>query len=183
MEPDWNIYNRKTDGGLRPILVSALKHARKKGKVLDIGCGAGNESRYLASQGFEVVSVDSNPGVREYLPDAVISKFEDFEYKVNEYDLVSAMFSLPFCDPKHIDNVMRKIVDSIKPEGVFVGQFFGPEDSWTTRKDMSFHELGRIREYFKDFLIDITEKKYAGHDALGEEKFWHVFHVIARNRL
>jgi len=37
----------------------AMKHVR--GRVLDIGCGAGRHSLYLQEQGFDVVGIDSSP--------------------------------------------------------------------------------------------------------------------------
>jgi SAM-dependent methyltransferase len=38
---------------------AAMKYVR--GKVLDVGCGAGRHSLYLQSQGFDVVGVDNSP--------------------------------------------------------------------------------------------------------------------------
>ncbi len=39
----------------------AIGHVRRAGKLLELGCGAGNVSLYLASQGFEVHGVDIAP--------------------------------------------------------------------------------------------------------------------------
>lgn len=35
---------------------------RTRGKVLDIGCGAGRHSRYLIERGYEVLAIDTSPG-------------------------------------------------------------------------------------------------------------------------
>ena len=46
---DWNDCDR-----------SIIAHA--KGRILDIGCGAGRHSLYLQEQGFDVLAIDSSPG-------------------------------------------------------------------------------------------------------------------------
>src|SRR5438128_12672805 len=43
-----------------PIERQAIKLA--KGKVLDIGCGAGRHSLYLQEKGFDVTGIDNSPG-------------------------------------------------------------------------------------------------------------------------
>lgn len=41
----------------------ALKSA--KGKILDVGCGAGSHSLYLQKKGFDVIGIDTSPGAIE----------------------------------------------------------------------------------------------------------------------
>lgn len=45
---DWPLYEKQ-----------AIKYV--KGKVLDIGCGAGKHSIYLQRKGFEVLAIDKSP--------------------------------------------------------------------------------------------------------------------------
>jgi SAM-dependent methyltransferase len=40
------------------------------GRVLDLGCGTGEHSRFLASKGFEVVGIDASPSMLEKATDA-----------------------------------------------------------------------------------------------------------------
>ncbi len=177
----WEDYNKKTKGEPRPMLVAVIKRILiDNPKALDLGCGAGNETRFLKQKGFTVVSVDANPGVRDFVPDAIISKFEDYEFPMQEFDLVVAMYSLPFCAPDKIDGVMMRSITSMKHGATFIGQFFGLEDSWSGDKNMNFKTRAEIEKYFVGFELEINEKKYSKETAMGEPHFWHVFHVIAK---
>jgi len=40
------------------------------GRILDLGCGTGEHSRFLASKGFEVVGIDASPSMLEKATDA-----------------------------------------------------------------------------------------------------------------
>ncbi|MBT8280664.1 MAG: class I SAM-dependent methyltransferase [Muriicola sp.] len=55
-----------------------------KGRVLDIGCGAGSHSLYLQSKGFDVTSIDISPGAVQVckargLKDVIESDFWQYE--------------------------------------------------------------------------------------------------------
>lgn len=178
----WSDYNKKVLGEPRPIAVSAAAYVSAPNpKALDLGCGPGNETRYLLQKGFSVISVDSNPGVKEFVPDAIISKFEEYAFPKEEFDVVFAMFALPFCAPDKIDVVIEGIKSSLKQGGVFAGQFFGPEDTWASRKDMNFQGEQEVRAFFENFeILKLKEVKEEKPTALGDPHFWHIFHIIAR---
>jgi 2-polyprenyl-3-methyl-5-hydroxy-6-metoxy-1,4-benzoquinol methylase len=54
-------------GRPRPVLVEYIeKGAIPKGKALDLCCGAGTNTIYLAEKGFDVVGVDVSPTAVEY---------------------------------------------------------------------------------------------------------------------
>ena len=45
--------------------------------------------------------------------------------KLEKVDLIVANYSLPFCNNEKINDVWRNIVNSIRTNGYFVGNFFG----------------------------------------------------------
>lgn len=64
-----------------------------KGKVLDIGCGAGRHSLYLQRQGFDVYSTDISPLAIEIcklrgLKKTKIVSIEDLDFKPNTFDTI-----------------------------------------------------------------------------------------------
>src|SRR3974377_937586 len=84
-----------------PLLVRAAALAPKGSRALDLGAGAGRDTRYLLEQGFQVTAVDADPGavaLLSALPHerlrVVQSSFEGFPFAT--YDLISAQFTLPF---------------------------------------------------------------------------------------
>lgn len=69
--------------------------------------------------------------------------------------------------------------------GYFVGNFFGPNDSWTKIKEkMVFLSREQILDLFKDdfkiLVLDEIEKD--GKTALGKMKHWHTYNVIAKKK-
>jgi SAM-dependent methyltransferase len=188
-QKDWSDYYEATkQGPPRPLLVSALKHVTNKNRAIDIGSGALNDTRYLLGQGFDVVSIDKNPTMEQEAVDkqneklhTFMTKFEDFNFPENEYDLASAMYSLPFIDPIHFNYVLAKIKSSLKKGGIFCGQFFGVHDEWSTNQKMTFHTKDQLKVMFEDFsIISFEEEEIDKETATGKMKHWHVFHVIAR---
>ncbi len=54
-KPDW-------DSGLTPLEVAAfVDRDRSRGRALDLGCGTGTQSIYLAQYGFDVTAIDFSP--------------------------------------------------------------------------------------------------------------------------
>lgn len=190
-EKIWNEYHQKTKE--RPpsdLLITALDSVFEKNKAIDIGAGSLKDSKYLLNEGFEVTALDSNPIIQE-VAGALDNKklhtfnlsFEEFNFSENEYDIASAMFALPFIDPKYFDSVFLKIKNSLKPGGIFCGQFFGVNDTWSTNPLMTFHKKEQIVNLLEDFeIIKFEEVEYNGMAVLGGMKHWHFFDVIGRKR-
>ena len=51
-------YKRTKDKSPSFLLVHALKHCVQRNDALDLGCGAGRDTRFLLQQGFRVTAVD-----------------------------------------------------------------------------------------------------------------------------
>lgn len=174
-----------------PLLEEALSHAQNpNGQALDLGCGAGKDSRYMVSKGFFATAVDLND-VTQYLADIpddkiniVTSSFLDFNFKPEAYDFINAQWSLPFVSKNEFGNLMNKIKVSLKPGGIFTGQFFGINDEWNTlNTTKTFHTHDEVVDILKDMeVICLREKENDGTLANGTPKHWHVFHIIAKKK-
>lgn len=172
-----------------PLLVKAVSLLTHKGNALDLGSGAGRDTRYLLEHGFYVTALDSDPHAIALLADfpkdhlrVIQSSFEEFEFET--YDLVNAQFALPFIPREHFHEVFARIKHAIKAGGIFVGQFFGMHDQWNIPGNpMTFLTREQAEDELKGLsVVEFREEDVDGHVADGTPKHWHVFHIIARNR-
>lgn len=152
--------------------------------AIDLGCGACKDTKYLLEKGCKVIAVDCNY-ISEYIeiknPKLTFTKttFENLEF--SKVDLVNAQNSLPFCNPKNFNCVINKMKNAINNNGYFIGNFFGKNDGWSTRKNMTFLSKVEVLEIFKNFKIKyIAEIEEDGKTTLGNEKHWHIIQIIAQ---
>ena len=191
MRKDWPAYfNATKDHKPRPLLVEAMTFIGKRDAALDLGAGALNETEYLFEQGFNrVVAVDAEPKFLDFCKElgsdkltCIVSTFDEFNFPVDEYDLVNAQFALPFNSPSTFAEVFARIKSSLKKGGIFTGQFFGVNDSWAKgNSDMTFHTKAEVEKFLADMeIVKLEEVEKDDKTAAGDMKHWHVFHVIAR---
>jgi SAM-dependent methyltransferase len=186
--PDWDRFYRCTQASPPwPLAVRAAALALPGGRALDLGAGAGRDTRYLLEHGFHVVAVDADPravALLSALPSSrlrvVQTSFQDFVFET--YDLVSAQFALPFVPPTHFTRVFARLKTALVPGGVFAGQFFGMHDTWNTPdRAMTFHTRPHVTQMLGGLeTLDFREEDADGQTADGSPKHWHVFHVLAR---
>lgn len=170
-----------------PLLVSALEMQDVRGRALDLGAGGLRDTKYLLDEDFEVTAVEASPSSLELARELegaplqfVCSRFEDFAFSKEEYELINAQYSLPFTHPWYFERVFERLYASLKPKGIFVGQFFGNRDSRCSDPRMTFlswRDLFRVCGPLKIRQFEMRE--YDGEGATGESIRWHVFDVIA----
>ena len=187
---DWAKFYTHTRGRPPwPRMIRAASLVPQNGRALDLGCGAGRDTRYLLAQGFQVTAVDADANAMAILATfpqerlrAVQSSFIDFAFE--NYDLINAHFCLPFLPREQFYAVFEKLRQALNPDGIFVGQFFGIHDQWNTPEQagkMTFltrEEALRALEGLD--LIEFEEEDVDSVVADGSPKHWHVFHIIAR---
>jgi SAM-dependent methyltransferase len=175
-----------------PLLVEAAALAPGR-TALDLGCGAGRDTRELLERGFAVTAVDASPEAGAALATLphqerlrfVRARFEDLAFTT--YDLVNAAYSLPFIAPEAFDRVFAALGASLGPRGVFCGQLFGPRDTWNTPDGalpgvrLTFHTRERVEALLGGLeVIRLDERCEDGTTALGGRKRWHVYDILAR---
>jgi tellurite methyltransferase len=174
----------------RLLLMKAAELTEPKDHALDAGAGALNATKYLLSAGFKhATALDSSPASQQVAAELpadqvsfVLARFEDFAYPDCAYDLVNAEFSLPFIGGHAFPSVFAKLLGSVKTGGLFTGQLFGPNDSWNIPESgMNFHSRTEVERLLNGWtIIELTEEDHPGKTKLGEDKHWHIFHIIAR---
>ena len=192
---DWlNYINITRNKRPRQLLVQALSEVKEREVALDLGSGALNDSRFLLSQGFsQVVAVDSAISELQAfelldVSDELLSHFkfinstiENFVFSEAEYSLVNVQFVLPFINQEKLSEVLEKIKKSLKPGGIFVGQFFGVRDSWG-----DFLQVGVMNEEEARNNLAGLEIIYFAEEEKNEEaaakaiKHWHTFNFIVK---
>lgn len=187
---DWaKFYTHTKERPPWPRLIQAASLVPQQGRALDLGCGAGRDTRYLLAQGFRVTAVDADANAMAILATfpqerlrAVQSSFVDFAFE--NYDIINAHFSLPFLPREQFYAVFEKVRKALNPGGIFVGQFFGVHDQWNTPEQagkMTFLTREEALQALEGLdVIEFEEEDIDSFVADGSPKHWHVFHIIAR---
>jgi ubiquinone/menaquinone biosynthesis C-methylase UbiE len=101
----------------------------KGSKVLDLGCGTGEQIEELLEYGLQVVGIEPSSNMRQYaaskLPPGTVvdGSILHIPFPDNSFDFVYAIEVLRYLD--HHDNVngLKEIYRVLKPNGIFFGTF------------------------------------------------------------
>lgn len=117
---DWSLIERK-----------AMDFVR--GRVLDVGCGAGRHCLYLQNRGSSVVSIDSSPlaikvcklrGVRK----ARVVRLEDVDFRPGAFDMILMLGGnlALLGNPKKAGRVFKKLYRMTSKGAVIIGEMRDP---------------------------------------------------------
>lgn len=193
---DWKTYFDKTAG--RPprdtLLLALDVLGPGAGRIaVDLGCGAGRDAIELLRRGWVVFGVDAAEAAIEGLrrrPDlppgaglaTCLARFEDTTWPAPVM-LVNASFSLPMAGPTQLAAVWQRIHDSLAPGGLFAGQLFGDRDSFAGREGLACISEPQARAMLDGWdILQFREEETDSTTPFGEDKHWHLFHVVARRR-
>lgn len=147
-----------------------------KGKILDIGAGLGNNSIFLARNNFEVIAIDLKQEFVDRLNDIskkerlilVAKRIDVKDFNFDKYSSILATNCLQFMRKSERDDVIKKIKQSIKKNGIIFISTFTINDSsykfFTAKKTpvekntffsknenryWNFFNLNELKSYFK----------------------------------
>ena len=174
-----------------------LHHINAKAKkVLDLGCGTGNDALYFLKAGFEVTVQDGEEAAIEIVkdrcraeglpaPKTIVAKFEAMEFP-EQYDIINASLALPFVDREYFPSFWIKIFQHLKENGRFSGNFFGNHHAWVdspegqTEVYLTYNE---VRDLFRPFCVQgFAEEAAPAQTVLEGQKFWHQWDVVAQKK-
>ncbi len=157
--------------------------------AVDLGCGDGRDTVEILRRGWQVLAMDKETEAIARLIQRTdlnpthlqtqVSSFESFVFP-DQVDLINASFCLQFCPAEQFPVFWEKAVKALVFGGRFSGQLIGNRDSWNQYSNMSCYSLEQMKDFFKDFEFDLfEEEEHPGKTALGEEKYWHIFQIVA----
>lgn len=134
-----------------------------KGKALDLGCGNGRNSLFLAKKGFSVCTIDIDPKIiknfrqeskRLNLKINIIkADIRKFPIRKNEYDLILAVNSLIFMKKSEAQKTIIKIKKGLKNSGIAIISGF-------TTKDSSYLKLKKRYKPIEKNTFKDSNKQY-----------------------
>lgn len=129
------------------------KYVKVGGKILDLGCGSGRDSKYFMEQGYDVVAVDGSESICElaskYIGREVLClKFEDIDLE-QEFDGIWACASLLHVSKDELPNVLQKLSKALKTNGYIYASFkYGQEERIKGNRFFNDYTESNLNELF-----------------------------------
>ena len=188
---DWNAYyDSVANRPPRKTILTALAAFDKPGIAVDLGCGDGRDTVEMLRQNWAVLAIDrepdaitrllARPNLNTLQLSTQIVSFEELQLPA-AVDLINASFCLPFCDPAAFPPLWNKIFNSLVSGGRFSGHLFGDRDSWSSSELINTFTRSEVETLLQSYAIELLEEEeHPGKTPLGEERDWHIFHIVAR---
>ena len=159
-------YYQETYGLTAPhsdVVEMVENHAVKPCKVLDLGCGQGRNSLFLADRGFDVTSYDLSPNMIESLLGIIakegIRNIHVEQYDINhaaikgQYDLIMSTVVLMFVNRDNIPAIIKDMQNHTNANGYnLIVSAMSTEAYPFTDFPFTFAE-GELQEYYQDWDI------------------------------
>jgi len=189
MDYDSKYLKKEFYWGLKPhhLVVDSIQHLPKNAKVLDLGCGEGKDSFFLAKNNFNVTSIDfSEEGIRKLNEfakkeklkiKADVSNVKSYLQDCEKFDAIFAMNVLQFIDKKNIFKTIKQIQSKTKPKGLNVIASFVAENPKQKKivlsKGRYFFDKGELKKLYKDWKFLFYEEKIGNWETHGEPRHRH----------
>ncbi len=193
LKRDWKAYYAAVaDRPPRKTILTALPAFETPGMAIDLGCGDGRDTVEMLRQNWAVLAIDKEPDAVARLlarPNlntlqltTQIVSFEQLQLP-KQVNLINASFSLPFCAMEAFPSLWNQIFNSLVPGGRFCGHLFGDRDSWGDSKLINTFTRSQVETLLKAYAIELLEEEeHQGNTPLGEDRYWHIFHIVARKQ-
>ncbi|WP_053367854.1 class I SAM-dependent methyltransferase [Bacillus sp. FJAT-27245] len=177
------IYKHRNEQHAQLELESLWKHIplNREGKVLDLCCGSGRHSRWMAKSGHKVTGIDLSAVLleeaRKSLDSETIiyqkSDMREISFK-EEFDIVVNLFTSfgYFDQDEENEKVLKKVYEALKTDGYFLFDFLNPSFLESNLIPFSTHSEGEmiINQYRKvegEFIV----KRISVKDAYSQRDY------------
>ncbi len=150
-------------------LLTEYSHLASKGKALDIACGMGRHSKYLASQGFEVDALDISSLAIDSLKN--IPNITAIEVDFDSYKLSTNSYALVFCSYFLKRELFPQILEAMQENAILIYETFiyHPDNDKAPSNRSFLLEQEELKEAFKSCEI-IYHSEYWSTDTKGDKR-------------
>ena len=153
-----------------PYIDKFLKNIPSKGRILDIGCGPGQFSQYIAKKGFHVIGLDYSREMieiaRAKVPEVEFKYMDmrNLEFEENSFDGILAAYSLIHISSENILDTLKEFNKVLKPSGYIeiivqkgeadrvIDEPFMPSE----KMFFNFFTKARLSKYLREANFQIT---------------------------
>jgi tellurite methyltransferase len=163
---------------------------RRERLAVDLGCGAGRDTRALLSRGWRVLAIDQEKAgisaLRRATPRAdrarLTTAVADLATaRLPRCDLVVASLSLVFVTGEAYCRAWAHLRAALRPGARFAGMFLGDRDEAADDPRMTCPSARSIRRELAGQRIEWwSDREYEGSTAAGEPHHVHLVEVVAR---
>ncbi len=142
-----------------------LQHLPLQAYILDLGCGAGRDTRYFLDRGYQVDAADGSPELCRFAAEYTgipvrCMLFQELD-ACNRYDGIWACASILHVSKRELPGIFQKIIRALKPGGILYASFkYGD------------YEGVRGQRFFSDFTEKSFSKFIASFPALEIVSEW-----------
>ena len=192
----WQNYIDGTVGkGLYYLYQDAIKEHFSDSKTglraLSLGSGAGNEEVDLIKADWEVTAIDRQQRSYEVISERIKTSQNLFHFQLGDfseiamngtYDLVLALFSLPFGRKEELINMILRLAKHTRYGSLVVANFFGSEHSFVEKSMAYAVNITELTELFSQSGFKISynlNRKFKQLDFSGNKTNWDLIDIIA----
>ncbi len=152
-----------------------LEHIKDKKTLLDIGCGAGNDSEFFANNGFKVIATDFsetvvNENAQKYkdipnLTFKVLDTKDLGQAELGKFDVAYARLSLHYFTDKETRKIIEAIHSILNTSGYLCFMCKSTNDRLYGQGDKLEENMymldGHVRHFFsEEYVKDILKDKF-----------------------
>ncbi len=154
-------YNNTVSVDMKPLYDAFLKKLPAKASVVDAGCGSGRDSKFLISEGFNVIAFDQSKALAQKACEltglnVLAESFLSMEIPEKSQDAIWACASLLHVSFDDLPKTFDHMANWLKASGVFYCSFkYG--DAEKKRGERSFTDMNeaRLNEVIKNTSLNI----------------------------
>ena len=141
---------------------------KRTATILDLGCGSGRDSKYFLDAGYQVMAVDGSRELCRIASELIRRPvrqllFENLDYH-EEFDAVWACASLLHVPKSVIRDIMLKVSEAIKPDGIlYMSVKYGNSERIDGERSFSDYTEAEIPWLMKDTGLEVVEH-WLSHD-------------------
>jgi len=149
---------------VRQNFVDLLKQEGKK-SVLELGAGAGFDSKYFQDEGFNILATDLSPEMVKMCKkrglSAKVADLYNLSALNQSFDAVFSMNVLLHVPRNDLNHVLDNISDVLNKDGIFLYGVYGGQDKEDTITDNSKMGMPRFFSFLTDeSLLKVVKDKF-----------------------